>query len=53
MSWAFYLLGLHPNIQAKVQNELEDIFGGDTDREITTDDLKRMRYLECCLKVGL
>ncbi|KAM7305443.1 cytochrome P450 4V2 [Ixodes scapularis] len=51
--WTLYLLGLNSKIQAKVHHELDEILGRDTDREITTDDLRRMKYLECCLKEGL
>ncbi|CAN7992527.1 unnamed protein product [Ixodes pacificus] len=51
--WTLYLLGLNSKIQAKVHHELDEILGRDTDQEITTDDLGRMKYLECCLKEGL
>ncbi|EEC04051.1 cytochrome P450, putative [Ixodes scapularis] len=44
------MLGLHPKTQAKVHRELDAIFGTDTNRCVTSDDLKRMKYLECCLK---
>ncbi|CAN7942571.1 unnamed protein product, partial [Ixodes hexagonus] len=53
ISWNLYFLGLHQEIQAKVHNELDNIFGTDIDREITTEDLKQMKYLECCLKESM
>ncbi|KAM7305460.1 cytochrome P450 4V2 [Ixodes scapularis] len=53
ISWNLYMLGLHPEIQAKVHHELDQIFDGDIDRDITTNDLKQMKYLECCLKESM
>lgn len=51
--WAFYLVGLHPQVQEKVHQELDEIFGHDLDRDITVEDLKRMRYLDMCFKESL
>lgn len=53
LSWLLYLLGLHPEKQRKVQKELDEIFQGDTERDITTGDLTRMKYLEFCVKESL
>ncbi|XP_053475415.1 cytochrome P450 4V2 [Ictalurus furcatus] len=52
MNWAIHLLGAHPDIQRKVQQELYEVFG-DSDRPITTEDLKKLRYLECVIKEAL
>ncbi|XP_054706468.1 uncharacterized protein LOC129216283 [Uloborus diversus] len=52
MSWSLYLIGLHPEVQEKVHAELDDIFGDD-ERDVTVDDLKSMKYLECVLKETL
>ncbi|XP_065201761.1 cytochrome P450 4C1-like [Planococcus citri] len=43
------MLGMHNNIQDKVYKEQELIFG-DSDREVTADDIKQMDYLEQVLK---
>ncbi|XP_077557432.1 cytochrome P450 4C1-like isoform X2 [Haemaphysalis longicornis] len=51
--WAFYLIGLHPQVQEKVHQELDEIFGHDLDRDITVEDLKRMKYLDMCFKESL
>ncbi|CAN7938527.1 unnamed protein product [Ixodes hexagonus] len=51
--WTLYLLGHDLRTQAKVHDELDGILGSDVNREITTDDLKQMKYLDCCLKEGL
>lgn len=51
ISWALYLIGLHKDVQEKIQTELNRIFGDDYERSITTDDLKDMEYLDRVLKV--
>ncbi|XP_047472820.1 cytochrome P450 4C1-like [Penaeus chinensis] len=52
MNWVLYLLGHHPEIQARVHEELESIFG-DEDRPATMDDLRSMKLLENCIKESL
>ncbi|XP_053335497.1 cytochrome P450 4V2 isoform X2 [Clarias gariepinus] len=52
MNWAIHLLGAHPDIQRKVQQELDEVFG-ESDRPISTEDLKKLRYLECVIKEAL
>ncbi|XP_067118898.1 cytochrome P450 4c3-like [Centruroides vittatus] len=53
ISWTLYLLGLHPDIQEKVYQELEDIFAEDMNKSITSDELKKMKYLECVVKESI
>ncbi|XP_054711577.1 cytochrome P450 4c3-like [Uloborus diversus] len=50
LGWAFYMLGLNPSVQQKVQQELEDVFGEDVERPITLEDIKALKYLDCVLK---
>lgn len=50
--WTLYNLGLQPEIQEEVHKELDSIFEGDTSRPITREDLCRMKYLECVIKVA-
>ncbi|XP_033015580.1 cytochrome P450 4V2-like [Lacerta agilis] len=52
MKWCIYLLASHPEAQRKVHNELDEVFG-DSDRNITMDDLKQLRYLDCAIKEAL
>lgn len=47
------IAGRHPDVQEKVQKELDNIFGDDRDRHITKDDLKHMTYLDAVLKESL
>ncbi|XP_050696735.1 cytochrome P450 4C1-like [Eriocheir sinensis] len=52
INWFLYLMGLHPEIQARVQEELDGIFQG-SDRPATMDDLRQMRYTEMCIREAL
>ncbi|XP_014897490.1 cytochrome P450 4V8 [Poecilia latipinna] len=52
MNWALHLLGTHPEVQRKVQQELHEVFGT-SGRPINTEDLKKLRYLECVIKEAL
>ncbi|XP_028599962.2 cytochrome P450 4V2-like [Podarcis muralis] len=52
MNWCIYLLGCDPEVQRKVHCELDEIFG-DSDRYVTMDDLKQLRYLDCVIKEAL
>uniref|UniRef100_A0A1B0CWB4 Cytochrome n=1 Tax=Lutzomyia longipalpis TaxID=7200 RepID=A0A1B0CWB4_LUTLO len=47
-SFFLTLMGLHQNIQDKVIQELDEIFG-DSDRPATFQDTLEMKYLERCL----
>ena len=42
LNWVIMLLGNHPECQAKVHAELDDIFGDD-DRDPTFEDVSRMK----------
>ncbi|XP_041362839.1 cytochrome P450 4V2-like [Gigantopelta aegis] len=52
MNWTIYLIGSHQDIQERIHRELDEIFGN-TDRMVTSDDLKEMKYLERCIKEAL
>ncbi|XP_033825819.1 cytochrome P450 4V2-like [Periophthalmus magnuspinnatus] len=52
MNWALHLLGSHPEVQRKVHQELDEVFGT-SERPINMEDLKKLRYLECVIKEGL
>ncbi|XP_028816482.1 cytochrome P450 4V7 [Denticeps clupeoides] len=52
MNWALYLIGSHPDVQKKLQQELQEVFGL-SDRHVTTEDMKKLRYLECVIKETL
>nr|ARO89871.1 cytochrome P450 Cyp4v2 [Andrias davidianus] len=52
LNWALHLMGSHPEAQCKAQKELDDVFG-DSDRPVTMDDLKKLKYLEAVIKESL
>nr|ASO98043.1 cytochrome p450 CYP4M17 [Spodoptera exigua] len=52
LTFLFMLLANHPEIQDKVVNELNDIFG-DSKRWACMDDLPKMKYLDRCIKESL
>ncbi|KAK8397248.1 hypothetical protein O3P69_004746 [Scylla paramamosain] len=52
INWFLYLMGRHPEAQAKVHEELDSIFKG-SDRAATVEDLRSMRYTENCIKEAL
>ena len=51
-AWACHLIGSHPDVQKKIQMELDDVFG-DADRFVTNEDLGNLKYLECVIKESL
>lgn len=64
LSWILYLLGHHPEIQARAAAEVDLMFeedaynndgsdDGDDKVMLTLDKLKSLKYLECCVKEGL
>ncbi|XP_070185260.1 cytochrome P450 4V2-like [Littorina saxatilis] len=52
MNWCTYLIGADSKVQNRVQEELDRVFGN-MDRMPSMDDLKELRYLECCIKEAL
>ncbi|GFS46964.1 cytochrome P450 4C1 [Nephila pilipes] len=50
ITWALYLIGLHPDVQVKIHEELDKIFGSDMQRDVTESDLNDLKYLDCVLK---
>jgi cytochrome P450 len=53
LGFSLFLFASHPKIQAKAQAELDEIFGEDRQRPISTADFPRLKYLENCLKESL
>ncbi|CAN7942103.1 unnamed protein product [Ixodes hexagonus] len=52
-AFAIHLLGNHPEVQAKVHEELDIVFGSDRERPVTDEDMKQLTYLECVIKEAL
>ncbi|CAJ0582158.1 unnamed protein product, partial [Mesorhabditis spiculigera] len=52
IGYALWWLGQELDVQQRCHDEIDSIFG-DSDRAITSDDLKQLPYLEMCLKESL
>uniref|UniRef100_G3TJ61 Cytochrome P450 4V2 n=1 Tax=Loxodonta africana TaxID=9785 RepID=G3TJ61_LOXAF len=52
INWSLYLLGSYPEVQKKVDMELDEVFGK-SEGPATLEDLKKLRYLECVIKESL
>jgi cytochrome P450 len=50
LSWTWYLLSQHPEVEAKLLEELQDVLG---DRTPTIDDLPRLTYAEMVVKESM
>ena len=50
LSWTFYLLSKHPEIEQRLLDEIEAVIG---QRRITLDDLPRLNYTEMVIKESL
>lgn len=53
LKFCLLLIGLHPEKQKLIHEELDSIFGDDFDREMNAEDFKRMSYLEMCIKESM
>ncbi|GBO19124.1 Cytochrome P450 4V2 [Araneus ventricosus] len=51
ITFALYCIGLYPDVQRKIHEELDGIFSNNKQRPITMDDVRSMKYLECTIKV--
>ena len=51
LSWLFYELSYHPEIYAKLRNEVLNILG--TTRTPTYLELKQMKYMQWCINEGI
>ncbi|XP_064459125.1 cytochrome P450 4V2-like [Ornithodoros turicata] len=49
-TYALFLLGLDAEAQSKVHEELDAIFGSDTKRPVSREDMASMKYMECVIK---
>lgn len=50
LTWTLYLLSQHPEIEAKLQAEVDNVLGNSA---ATLDDLKHLTYTEMVLKEGM
>ncbi|WP_207956045.1 cytochrome P450 [Rubrobacter marinus] len=50
LSWTWYLLGAHPEAEARLSAELEEVLGG---RAPAVEDLPRLRYADAVMKESM
>ena len=53
LATALFEIGHHPDVQEKLHDEVDSVFGhddDDTSRPVTNDDLKKLTYLDMVLK---
>ena len=53
MTWATYLIGRHPEVQRRLHDELDAVFGDDETRPVTMEDVRKLEYLEQVIKESL
>nr|CAD7576509.1 unnamed protein product [Timema californicum] len=53
LSFTMMLLGFHQDVQRKVLEELDAVFGYDVDRSVSMEDLNNLKYTEQVIKESL
>ena len=53
LQWAVHMIGKHPDVQSKLQIEVDKFYESVGDGVITADRLKELKYLECVIKETL
>jgi cytochrome P450 len=51
LSWLFYEMAYHPGVYAKLREEVLNTLG--PHGKPTYDNLKTMKYLQCCINEGI
>ncbi|GIX77503.1 cytochrome P450 4c3 [Caerostris extrusa] len=50
VKWALYLIGLYPEVQEKIHQELDSVLGADSKGPLSVGELNEFKCLECVLK---
>lgn len=53
ISWALFMIACHEDVQDKLQEEIQEVFQGDSERDATLQDLHQLTYLEMVIKETL
>ncbi|CAF1176401.1 unnamed protein product [Adineta steineri] len=53
MNFTCFMIASHPQVQQKLHEEIDRVFGDDLDRPCTIEDLNELEYLECVIKESL
>ena len=52
LTWALQMIGSYPDVQKKLHEEIDQVFGS-SDRQLKSEDLGELKYLECVIKETL
>ncbi|XP_043214456.1 cytochrome P450 4C1-like [Amphibalanus amphitrite] len=52
INWALYNIARSPDVQRKIERELDEVFAGD-DRAPSREDIGNLKYLECAIKESM
>lgn len=53
MIWTLYLLGQHPEVQKKLQQEVDEVFADEESIKVTSGHLGKLKYMEMVIKESL
>lgn len=53
MNFTCFMIASHPEVQRKLHEEIDRVFGQDDDRPCTMEDINELDYLECVIKETL
>ncbi|CAG8674850.1 21275_t:CDS:2, partial [Dentiscutata erythropus] len=53
ISFLFYYIAKNPNVLAKIHKEIDEVFGPDSNVEITFEKLEKCHYIEATIKESL
>lgn len=53
LAWTFYMIGHHKEVQAKLHQEVDNIFKNKANDSITMEDVKNLDYLELVIKESM
>ncbi|GIY81525.1 cytochrome P450 4c3 [Caerostris darwini] len=51
VKWTLYLVGLHPEVQERIHQELDSVLGADSKGPLSIGDLNELKFLDCVIKV--
>ncbi|GIY13485.1 cytochrome P450 4V2 [Caerostris darwini] len=50
VKWTLFLIGLYPEVQEKIHQELDSVLGADSKGPLSVADLNEFKFLDCVLK---
>ncbi|CAG7724618.1 unnamed protein product [Allacma fusca] len=53
LTFTTFLMASNPDEQAKLHQELDEVFGEDRERDVESSDRPKLKYLECCIKEAM